>query len=42
MEYTGHTDSVTSVNFAPNGDKFASGSYDNTVKIWSISEPSVV
>jgi WD40 repeat protein len=30
----GHTDSVDSVAFSPDGLTLASGSYDNTIKLW--------
>ncbi|BDI29253.1 hypothetical protein CCAX7_13040 [Capsulimonas corticalis] len=35
--FTGHTDEVTAVAFAPGGARFASGSKDNTVRLWEIS-----
>ena len=31
---TGHTDWVTSVSFSPDGNTLASGSRDNTVRLW--------
>ncbi|NEQ67280.1 MAG: hypothetical protein F6K21_17585 [Symploca sp. SIO2D2] len=34
--FEGHKDSVTSVSFSPDGKLIASGSADNTVKLWSV------
>jgi WD40 repeat protein len=34
---TGHTDEVNSVAFSPAGDILASGSSDNTVKVWDVN-----
>ena len=31
----GHTDFVTSVAFSPNGQKLASGSWDDTIRLWN-------
>jgi WD40 repeat protein len=33
----GHTDSVMSVAFSPDGKKIVSGSYDKTLKVWDAS-----
>lgn len=35
--HTGHSDQVFGVHFHPDGEIFASGSADNTVKIWQLS-----
>ena len=34
---TGHTNLVTSVAWSPTGNQIASGSLDNTIKIWDVS-----
>ena len=34
---TGHTDAVLSVAWSPDGTKLATGSWDATVRIWSVS-----
>ena len=34
--FTGHEDSVLSVAFSPDGQTFASGSYDETIRIWNL------
>jgi WD40 repeat protein len=39
---TGHKGGVTSVAFAPNGRQVASGSDDNTVRLWEISTGKAV
>ncbi|MBC7878147.1 MAG: TIR domain-containing protein [Anaerolineales bacterium] len=37
---TGHTDWVNVMAISPDGDFLASGSYDNTVILWNISNPA--
>jgi len=34
----GHTGSVHSVAFSPDGSKIASGSWDETIKLWQVSD----
>jgi WD40 repeat protein len=35
-DFIGHSESVSSVAFSPDGKYLASGSYDNIVKLWSV------
>ncbi len=37
---TGHTSGVTSVAFSPDGHTLASGSADQTVRLWSVTDPT--
>ena len=39
---TGHSGSVHSVAFSPDGGMLASGSWDNTVKLWRASDGSLI
>jgi|GEM_PF-787108 len=39
---TGHTSYVISVAFSPDGTKLASGSYDNTIKLWNTADGSLI
>jgi WD40 repeat protein len=38
--YTGHSDTVTSVAWSPDGARIAAGSADNTVLVWNVSDGS--
>ncbi|HBH73746.1 MAG TPA: hypothetical protein DDY43_09965, partial [Synechococcales bacterium UBA10510] len=35
----GHTDSVYSVAFSPDGRRIVSGSFDNSLRLWRVSSP---
>ena len=37
---TGHTDTVYSVAFSPDGHTLASGSADDTVRLWNLTDPA--
>ena len=39
---SGHTSDVKSVAFSGDGSKVVSGSYDTTVKIWSVDNGEVI
>ena len=41
-DLNGHTDSVVSVKFSPDGTFLATGSYDSTIRIWSASTGSLL
>jgi WD40 repeat protein len=34
--FWGHTDSVSSVAFRPDGRQIVSGSHDETIKLWDV------
>jgi WD40 repeat protein len=36
--FTGHTGWVWSVSFSPDGRLLASGSYDDTIKLWRVAD----
>ncbi|HEC85433.1 MAG: hypothetical protein DRR08_01695 [Candidatus Parabeggiatoa sp. nov. 2] len=40
--FEGHTNSVESVVFSPDGKHILSGSYDNTIKLWNVDTGKVV
>ncbi len=40
--FIGHSSSVSSVAFSPDGKYLASGSYDSTVKLWSVESQKEV
>ena len=37
--HTDHVSAVLAVDYAPTGKQFVSGSYDRTVRVWSIGQP---
>ena len=37
---TGHTDTVNSVAFSPDGHTLATGSADQTVRLWNVTDPT--
>jgi len=39
VELPGHTGSVTSLSFAPDGSRLASASVDGTLRLWSAAQP---
>ncbi len=41
-DFIGHSSSVISIAFSPDGKYLASGSYDNTVKLWSVESQKEV
>ena len=41
QEFTGHTDTVRSVAISPDGTTLASGSWDKTIRLWSLTTGSL-
>ena len=39
QQYKGHKETVTSVDFNPNGKQLASGSMDATIMVWNFKGP---
>ena len=39
--FTGHTSSVESIRFSPDGQTLASGSWDGTVLLWDLTTSKV-
>ncbi len=39
--FTGHTHSVTSVGFSPDGQRIVSGSHDRTIRAWNATTGDV-
>jgi len=39
---SGHTDDVNSVAFAPDGRTLASGSFDDTIKLWDVASGQLI
>jgi len=37
QKFTGHTDTVWSVSFSPDGKQALSGSADKTIKLWDVA-----
>ena len=42
LEWTGHTDAVTSISYSPNGCNIVTGSRDTTLRIWDAETGVVV
>ncbi|KEP45265.1 tyrosine kinase catalytic domain protein, partial [Rhizoctonia solani 123E] len=40
--FKGHTDSVCSVQFSPDGSRLVSGSHDNTIRVWDVERGTTV
>src|SRR5258706_3127520 len=42
LGWTGHTETVASVSYSPNGTRVITGSYDNTIRIWDAESGAVI
>ncbi|KAM3181635.1 hypothetical protein ACTXT7_013989 [Hymenolepis weldensis] len=40
--YIGHINTAMSVDYSPSGREFVSGSYDSTIRIWSVDQTSAI
>src|SRR5260370_1063316 len=38
IQLDGHTEAVMPVAFSPDGETLASGSFDNTIKLWDVAD----
>lgn len=42
QRFTGHTDTIRSVAFSPDGKRIVSGSWDKTIRIWDVKAGTVI